>query len=292
MTRLRISKERSGYNFETYTFKKNTIWGERKITLIAAVVYMDNTTFLVETKDKLQEILRLADEFSSITELRINPKKLNFMCIEKGKKIRTKNTKEKEKIKYKDELIEETNESVRILGAWYSLRNNRRTKIEKIKQAVRKILEVIRFSKMTDKEIIYTINAVLFPRIEYLTIDFWPSQNEIDQIGRQIRQTMRRKLNYANTAPNIIFYLKELYNVFDLEERIVKQQMKLFFERLNSTGLVGEITWNRLQQIQNKKWLQKYIFEPQERTNEMENITFMEHRPLKKVRESTKSVIE
>lgn len=55
------------------------------------------------------------------------------------------------------------------MGVWYVLKNNKQSWERKIIQITNNILDTIHYSKMTDKEKICTINAILFPGIEYLS---------------------------------------------------------------------------------------------------------------------------
>lgn len=53
--------------------------------------------------------------------------------------------------------------------------------------------------------------------------------------------------------------MKELYHVYDLKERLIKMHTKLLYKRMNDSGTIGNITWIRIQKIQNKQWAKNSI---------------------------------
>ena len=109
--------------------------------------------------------------------------------------------------------------------------------------------------KLTPEQIVYIINTVLVPKIEYKTNILILSENEINSLISIIRKLVRNKIGIANTAPNTFLYKKEIYKLVNFSERQEIKQIELLNYKLADDRLLGLTTKIRIKQLQYDEWL-------------------------------------
>src|SRR3954449_7203643 len=129
------------------------------------IAYMDDTTWLGATKNKLENQLTIADSFNSFNGIKVNPEKSKLLVIN------SRERKENKFIKYgeNDTIIypEKDSTSVRFLGVWISNRNNKNFVKNQVAKDVENIFNLTKGKIITAEQMAYIINMVAIPRIEY-----------------------------------------------------------------------------------------------------------------------------
>ena len=111
----------------------------------------------------MNNILKLANEFYNINDIKINGKKSElvvFNCKEKQIEIKVRENEDRVVAKRGDQIV-------RFLGVWISEKNAQRNIIKVIKREVDTLVQVMKKKKTTLSQLIYINNRVLIPRVEY-----------------------------------------------------------------------------------------------------------------------------
>jgi hypothetical protein len=133
--------------------------------------YLDDTTWLSENLDNLSQHLQIADEFYNFANIKINKTKTKLLTNDLS--LIKKNT-----IPFNfgkdiiDVQITPKNGGERILGVFFNHFNNNSYTIKKINRILNNLKFSISKKKLTHDHIIYIINKVILPKIEYLTQHF------------------------------------------------------------------------------------------------------------------------
>ena len=77
---------------------------------------------------------------------------------------------------------------------------------------INRILNLIRFKRITSEQISYIINAVIIPRIKYRSHLSIFNETEAKKISAKLRQMVRLKMSCSNTLPNVFLSKKEIYS--------------------------------------------------------------------------------
>ena len=82
----------------------------------AAIAYADDTTWIANNKAQLESIIKIAEEFYTINDIRVNPKKSKLIVINSSEKTINKNILvANEKVE-----VEKGRSLTRFLGAYIS----------------------------------------------------------------------------------------------------------------------------------------------------------------------------
>ena len=217
------------------------------------ITFMDDTTWLSNSKTNLEKQVTIADSFNRFNGTKVNPEKSKLIVI---------NSREKEEnnhIKYgkHDTIIhpEKNNSSIRFLGVWISETNNKTFIKKQVIKDVNNIYFLTKGKKITAEMMTYVINMVAILRMEYkanLTIF---NENEAQNITTNLRKLLRYKIGLPNTASNAMLGKKEVYNMIDFYDKQTENHITNLVSRLNDKKSLGISTEIRLRQLQQNEWL-------------------------------------
>ncbi|CAG8761489.1 11044_t:CDS:1, partial [Dentiscutata heterogama] len=81
-------KEKQGYNLEIRWPKSlNKVETQSQNMHILVIVYADDTIFIIFSKEKLEKIIKIAQDFYKINDIKINSKKSELLIVG-GKKTK------------------------------------------------------------------------------------------------------------------------------------------------------------------------------------------------------------
>ncbi|CAG8721420.1 12492_t:CDS:2, partial [Rhizophagus irregularis] len=121
---------------------------------ILSMAYMDNTQWLSESKDNLEKILEIADDFYNFTDIQVNKQKSELLL-----RIQNPNFKYNDDIQlnFENQQIAikpvHQSQSVRILGVWFNMNCSQRYVIDQIKEEILKLALCMKYKRLTDKQI-------------------------------------------------------------------------------------------------------------------------------------------
>ena len=132
------------------------------------IAYMDDTTWISGSKVNIEKQLEITNSFNRFNGIKVNSDKSKLIVIN--------NSEEEENrcVKYEKNLTmikpEADDSSVRFLGVWVSSKNNRNFVKNQILNDVNNIFNLTKRKIITAEQMVYIINMVAIPRIEYKRI--------------------------------------------------------------------------------------------------------------------------
>jgi len=129
------------------------------------------------------------------------------------------------------------------------------------KEEIWNLSNLMKNKRITDKHLLYILNKLIIPRIEYWTQTTVLSKQQNEKIIKPFRKIFKNKLRMAITVPNAILNNPFIYNYRNLEE--IQKQAKItnFLVQINDKKQLGKITKLRLRNLQKKEWLAKSLVE-------------------------------
>jgi ribonuclease HI len=218
---------------------------------------MDDTTWIANNKETLQEITDTAEEFYTLNDIQTNPKKSYLLIINGSTQDRSTGiTLQGQQI-----IGTEPDIAVRILGVWHNSKGTKQYQQQLIKQKIRKTSTLIGMRRVTDKQARYIINHVMMPSLEYLLNDMYIPENICNNLITKIAKTFKHKVGLANTTPNNCIYNKLEYGIFHIFDRQVQLHATNWLNRINLENTTGKIARFRLQSLQNQFWSHNNILD-------------------------------
>ncbi|CAJ0825551.1 9435_t:CDS:2, partial [Entrophospora sp. SA101] len=254
-----IEERKLGYNIR-HNYKQN-LYSDQFIQIeqhLSVLAFMDDTSWITESKQNLELILSIADSFYQLNNIMVNKQKSELLVkIPNNKDIYNNEVD----LNFGNEQIKiqpkKYSESIRILGIWMNLGKKRNFIIQQAKDEVIELCNIMKKKLITDKQLLYIYNTVIIPRIEYRTQLTFLIKKECDNISSPFRQLFKHKINLSTSAPNAIVNNRMIYNYRNLYEVQLQFKITNFYIQLNDQKLLGNITDIRLKQIQHNEWLCK-----------------------------------
>ena len=148
----RIDNQREGFHMQTEHYsnimiKQPILKVHSKVNVIA---YMDDTTYITSNKQELQNLLKLTEEFTKITGIKINHTKSELLTLN------VQQPKDpKPEIQFGTETIKEIGktEAIRFLGIYIQHKKGKSYQKQMIKTCTRDTCKLLKRKKLTDKEV-------------------------------------------------------------------------------------------------------------------------------------------
>ena len=247
------NNNRLGYTMESIWHPNSNSLEKEKMSLrIAATAFMDDTTWIASSKTNMQKILDDAAIFYKANDSQINGKKSILIAIN-GEKKNSDNTvyigPEKEPLKKSEE-----NEFARYLGIWIGEKDHKKFTIDLMEREIFQITHALEKKKTTDKQILYILNRVLIPRLEYRAQHCFLQKKECKSLTARYMGKFKNAINMSRTCPNSIVLHKGFYGLKSIEEIQTEALISNFTNRINDTGPMGMSTKIRLKDVQISEW--------------------------------------
>ncbi|CAB4425103.1 unnamed protein product [Rhizophagus irregularis] len=91
----------------------------------------------------------------------------------------------------------EPNESIRILGVWFNVNDDKKFVLSQAKSEVKKLIDNIKHKRITDKQLQYVFNALIIPTIEYRAQVTILNDRECESIMSSFIRAFRKKLKFS-----------------------------------------------------------------------------------------------
>jgi hypothetical protein len=129
---------------------------------------MDDTTLLAKDQLQLEAMLDMANEFYNLNDIKINKDKSELLLKKLDKSFNYSNSL---MIRFGSEYInikpKDPSESIRILGVWFNVKDDKNFVFSQAKSEVKKLVDNIKHKRITDKQLQYVFNTLIIPTIEY-----------------------------------------------------------------------------------------------------------------------------
>ena len=123
---------------------------------------MDDANWITTSQENLQHNLAIADEFYIMTKAAINKNKSKLLT-------NNKNIPDNLTIIFGDTPIQisPNRTSVRFLGIWININNSPSFIIKQCRQIITSFINIVQHKPLTEMQLLYVINMVLYPLIMY-----------------------------------------------------------------------------------------------------------------------------
>ena len=146
------------------------------------------------------------------------------------------------------------NQPFKFLGCWFTLNNKQTAQIKLIQEESLQLINIASTKKITDKQIIYIINTVIIPTLEYRIHNIVLPHSVCSKILAKYLTVAKHKSHLAHSIPNSTMLNPFLYNIHNIWDIQLQHHISNFMLRINNPDLLGTSTRIRLQQLQNNLW--------------------------------------
>ena len=241
-----ISSHFSGYTLST-SWQTSLIHTSPNYlnTSISVLAYMDDTLWIAQSKTQLEEITNIASSFYSMADIQVNPNKSVFITKQGSSNISFLNSSLQSIPPH---------QPFKFLGCWFTLNNKQTSQIKLIQEEAINLAETASTKKITDKQIIYIINTVIIPTIEYRIHNIVIPFSTCNQILSKYLTIAKHKAHLSRSTPNSTLLNHNLYNIHSIWDIQLQFHISNFLNRINNSSTLGTTTHIRLQQLQNNLW--------------------------------------
>src|SRR5437868_3985056 len=130
----------------------------------AVVAFADNIIWIASSKEQLEEIIKIAEDFFKINNIQINLFKSKLITINAKSNI------EEYKVIVDKQEIYTTKEKevVRFLEIWIRQKLGKKQIVAKARQVVRLFANIIKKKIVSTSQVLYINNICLMPKLEYI----------------------------------------------------------------------------------------------------------------------------
>ena len=212
----------------------------------AILAYADDTVWIANNKEQMEEICKIADSFFKLNDIEINSTKSKLLVI-KGRLSKSV-AKSKEFVSFGKSIVEEeeANTAIKYLDVWLSSGMRKKPIIQKARATVNLAVKTLYGKKMSWSQLAYINNLCILPKVEYMLQAVGLDENILKSIHRPFLVMCKRKLGLAKNIPDWVISAKEMGGTKSLDEELMARQIRAFFIYLNRNDLVGEIVRNRV----------------------------------------------
>ncbi|CAH1768945.1 3700_t:CDS:2, partial [Entrophospora sp. SA101] len=213
------------------------------------LTYMDDSNLISKSKLGIENYMKIADEFYEINNIKVNKNKymlISNQCKSGEEIILNNNTKIK---------ATGAKESFRFLGVWFNLDQNKKYVKNQVKQEIYKTVNIMKYKRLTDKQLVYIFNSVVLPKIEYKLQTTVLTPNEANDMMKPYRKLFKNRLGISKDTPNLNLSNKKLYNLIDLHHHQSQCHINSLFTKINNPNTLGKIIEIRLHQLQTEMWI-------------------------------------
>jgi len=207
-----VASLNKGYNINhTWTSDLTTMATSSLSASVSSLAFMDDTNWIASSKQDLESILEVAEEFYDLTRSALNK--------DKSKLLTTKSSNSTTiPLKFGSSTIniEPETGSVRFLGVWINSKRSPTFVKKQLAFDINRFVSLMRYKPLTDRQISYIINMVLCPLLEYRMQITPLSQHECLSLFAPVRSLFKKKNKLASTLPNVLLNFKQFYNLNDL----------------------------------------------------------------------------
>ncbi|GBB97321.1 hypothetical protein RclHR1_29670002 [Rhizophagus clarus] len=190
--------------------------------------YLDDTTWLNNSLHHLEEHLRIADEFYNFSNIKINKSKCHLLTNDKALvKESTTNIQFGSTNIIVD--VVGKNDNLRILGAHFNAFNNHNKLYHKIINTTNHMTYMIKKKKITEDMIIYVINKVILPRLEYMTQHIIVPTHINNRINIILRSAFKSVANLPKNFYTAAIHTPIAPNIIDFHDLQIRAKLANFY---------------------------------------------------------------
>ena len=150
---------------------------------------MDDTNWISNSQQNLEDILQVADDFYDLIRAALNKSKSKLISTKAFTSLSINLNFGLSQINISPEYS-----SVRFLGVWINSSKTQTFVKSQARKVINNFATTMRYKPLTDKQIAYIVNIVLCPILEY-RLQYTPlSKSECNQFFGSIRSLFKKKI--------------------------------------------------------------------------------------------------
>jgi hypothetical protein len=182
---------------------------------------MDNANLISNSKEGILKLYNICSSFFKLCEIKANPKKFELLAIGRnhvdkrndnisevvdGKNVGNEDSLNLDSVKIH---INKSHNGVRFLGVWLNNEASFKSHNLQIENIVKRMINIMRWKKLTAKECIFLWNSVVIPMIEYQLQCTVLNDSLIEKLDSKLRSLIKSKMKLAINTCNVIFHDKD-----------------------------------------------------------------------------------
>ena len=221
------------------------------VSHIPCLAYMDDTLWLSKSKDDLNDIILIADNFYHLNDIKVNwDKSLLLTSRPTHSRVNFKLTNDNIWIMPADPKI-----PVRYLGIWISITQNKKFIYQQVKDEISIATTIMKKKKLTDKQLASIFNMVITPRLLYKIQTTFLTTNFCDMVMGIFRKIFKASLHLSISTPHAIIHSSKIYNLSHIYDHQLQAKISNLQKLINDPSLLGITSKIRSYHLQTKEWL-------------------------------------
>ena len=204
---------------------------------------MDDSLWIANSKNQLEEILETASSFYKMTGIRVNTNKSIFMTNTKGVML----------VRFETQNLErrQQDEPFKYLGCWFKEQKNQDKINKKILKEAEEAIDRLNKSRITEKQYIYIVNSVIMTRIAYRYQNTFIKELMCENIDKKIMRGIKQKARIVRTAPNTLMWHYNIYGLNKTKDIQRLQHVNQLWKDLNNPNWENTPAYIIIQELQN-----------------------------------------
>ncbi|GET56111.1 hypothetical protein GLOIN_2v1783661 [Rhizophagus irregularis DAOM 181602=DAOM 197198] len=179
------------------------------------LVFMDDSTLISSSKEGMEHMLSITEEFYCLNNTSANHNKYvlatNAVAISRDLSsiafnLMTSSLNTTTNIKVTPIPM---SSSFHFLGVWFNINGSRNFIRQQLKRECNSFSAILRPAKLTVQQVVYLYNTVLLPKLDYRMQVTHLSEVECSTITSSIRALVKHKAKLSRSVPNVVLYLTQ-----------------------------------------------------------------------------------
>ena len=224
---------------------------------IPCVAFVDDSTFLEESKEAAEAIIKDTTWWYSFMAVEVNGTKSKLIILNSSLQHH------ENQLLIAGKIVKESppTQGERLLGIHISSDMKFTTQRSIITEFTDQFIKVLARKQITDQMTIYLINNVLLPAIIYRYKLIQPTEAELlTTVTSKTRTLLKNKAQLPKNITNTILHLPSLYNLNDTFTIIRGNKLSTYANILESNSSIKQIQMHREAQLADQKARAEFIF--------------------------------
>lgn len=144
------------------------------------------------------------------------------------------------------------NESVRVLGAFFSAAFDGKAAIRSIETVCTSILAKLKRKMLSGDMVVHVVNSILIPAMVYRTKGWIPTPRECNDLDAKIRGTVRSKMRLMRSCPTALLHDDGTMRLKSFKAAVYEQVVADLVNGLRDEGMFGKMMRMSLASLQKR----------------------------------------
>ncbi|GBC38877.2 RNA-directed DNA polymerase from mobile element jockey-like [Rhizophagus irregularis DAOM 181602=DAOM 197198] len=192
------------------------------------LVFMDDSTLISSSKEGMEHILSITEEFYCLNNTSANYNKYvlatNAVAASRDLSPIAFNLSTSSLNSTPNIIVTPIpmSSSFQFLGVWFNINDSRNFIRQQLKRECNSFSATLCPAKLTVQQVVYLYNTVLIPKLNYRMQVMHLSEAECSTITSSVRALVKHKAKLSRSVPNVVLYLTHalgLINLFSFQQQ-------------------------------------------------------------------------